>query len=214
MSTENDKLRACKKISGNIGEWSEIYVFFKLLAEGKLFAADDELNKLEGEYYPIIKIIRTEDKNIYKDKEYYTGTNVEIYSDSKLIAKIPASEFEREAAFLYEQLKLQKGSSLSIEKTQNFMKEIHVYKLKAPSVDKTDIKIKLKDIQHTGYQPTVGFSIKSYIGRKPTLLNTSEHTYFIYKVFDISEENVNNINKIWQTNSQLLLTSLSNSFKK
>ena len=67
MSTENDKLRACKKISGNIGEWSEIYVFFKLLAEGKLFAADDELNKLEGEYYPIIKIIRTEDKNIYKD---------------------------------------------------------------------------------------------------------------------------------------------------
>lgn len=199
MPAENDESKAYKKISGNIGEWSEVYVFFKLLAEGKLFAADDELNRLEGEYYPIIKIIRTEDKNIYRDREYYTGTNIRIYSDSKLIAKIPSSEFEKEAAFLYEQLKLQKGPSLSIEKTQNFIKKIYVYKLKAPSVDKTDIKIKLKDI-HTGYRPTVGFSIKSYIGSKPTLLNTSEHTSFIYKVFDISEENANNINKIDSSN--------------
>lgn len=199
MLTENSEMRADKKISGNIGEWSEIYVFFKLLADGRLFAADDALNKLEGEYYPIIKIIRTEDRNVRKNKEYYTGSNVEIYSDGRLVTKIPSSEFEKEALFLYEQLKLQSGSSLSIEKTESFMREIYVYKLKAPSIDKTDIKIKLNDI-HTGYQPTVGFSIKSYIGNKPTLLNTSEHTAFIYKVLDISEESANNVNKIDSNN--------------
>ena len=177
MPTANNETD--KRISGNKGEWSEVYVFFKLLAERKLFAADSELNRLkDGSYYPIVKIIRTEDKNICKTREYCTGTNVEIYSENKLVAEIPSEKFDQEAKFLYEQLKVQKGASLSIEKTQNFMKEVYVYKLKAPSVDKTDIKIELKDI-HTGCWSTVGFSIKSYIGKKPTLLNASEHTSFI-----------------------------------
>ncbi|MDU4854253.1 MAG: HpaII family restriction endonuclease, partial [Clostridioides difficile] len=37
-------------ISGNKGEWSEIYVLFKLLADGKIYAADSELNKLHDIY--------------------------------------------------------------------------------------------------------------------------------------------------------------------
>ena len=32
----------------NKGEWSEVYVFLKLLAEGKLYAADKDLKKIEG----------------------------------------------------------------------------------------------------------------------------------------------------------------------
>jgi type II restriction enzyme len=31
----------------NKGEWSEVYVFLKLLAEGKLYAADKDLKKIE-----------------------------------------------------------------------------------------------------------------------------------------------------------------------
>jgi len=30
----------------NKGEWSEVYVFLKLLAEGKLYAADKDLNRM------------------------------------------------------------------------------------------------------------------------------------------------------------------------
>ena len=33
-------------LSGNRGEWSEIYVLLRLLADGKVYAADGELNKL------------------------------------------------------------------------------------------------------------------------------------------------------------------------
>jgi hypothetical protein len=47
-------------LSGNKGEWSEIYVFLKLLAEGKLNAADADLNAISSIYYPIIKILRQE----------------------------------------------------------------------------------------------------------------------------------------------------------
>ena len=30
-------------LKGNKGEWSEIYVFLKLLADGKLYSADENL---------------------------------------------------------------------------------------------------------------------------------------------------------------------------
>ena len=45
-------------MKGNIGDWSEVYVFLKLLSEGKLNAADSNLNAIPNVYYPIIKIIR------------------------------------------------------------------------------------------------------------------------------------------------------------
>jgi type II restriction enzyme len=38
----------------NKGEWSEVYVFLKLLAEGKLYAADKDLKKIEDIYYVIV----------------------------------------------------------------------------------------------------------------------------------------------------------------
>ena len=48
------------KLSGNKGEWSEIYVFLRLLEVGKLYAADADLNKMDDVFYNIINIVRTE----------------------------------------------------------------------------------------------------------------------------------------------------------
>lgn len=48
------------KLSGNKGEWSEIYAFLRLLEIKKLYAADAELNKKDDMFYNIINIIRTE----------------------------------------------------------------------------------------------------------------------------------------------------------
>ena len=44
------------KLSGNKGEWSEIYVFLRLLEVGKLYAADADLNKMDDVFYNIINI--------------------------------------------------------------------------------------------------------------------------------------------------------------
>ena len=48
------------KLSGNKGEWSEIYAFLRLLEIKKLYAADAELNKKDNMFYNIINIIHTE----------------------------------------------------------------------------------------------------------------------------------------------------------
>lgn len=52
----------------NIGEWSEIYAFFKLLADGKLYCGDGQLNRYDEKYYPILEIFRNDDpdRNTYR----------------------------------------------------------------------------------------------------------------------------------------------------
>ena len=47
---------------GNKGEWSEIYVFLRLLEAGKLYAADKSLNKIDSVFYDVLRIDNT--KNI------------------------------------------------------------------------------------------------------------------------------------------------------
>ncbi len=52
----------------NKGEWSEIYAFFKLLADGKLYCGDGKLNRYDEHRYPILEIFRNDnpDRNTYK----------------------------------------------------------------------------------------------------------------------------------------------------
>ena len=47
-------------LTGNKGEWSEIYTLLKLLGEGKVYAGDQNLNKIQDLFYPIIMILRQE----------------------------------------------------------------------------------------------------------------------------------------------------------
>lgn len=56
------------KLSGNKGEWSELYVLLKLLSTGELYAADEKLQKIKDVYYPILKIIRQEDEMVLEYK--------------------------------------------------------------------------------------------------------------------------------------------------
>ena len=53
-------------ITGNKGEWSEAYVLLRLLAQGKMYAADENLEQIDSMYFPIIKILREE----IKDRKY------------------------------------------------------------------------------------------------------------------------------------------------
>ena len=45
------------KMSGNKGEWSELYAFMKLLSQGRVYAANEKVEKIEDVYYPISDLI-------------------------------------------------------------------------------------------------------------------------------------------------------------
>ena len=73
-------------IKGNKGEWSEFYTFVKLLAEGKIYAADKDLNKNESIFYLILKIIRGEQE----DLDYVRGKTISIQKgDGTIISDVP-----------------------------------------------------------------------------------------------------------------------------
>lgn len=53
--SENNNAKQIIKFSGNKGEWSEIYIFLKLLVDGKLYAADRKMNRLPNTYLDVKK---------------------------------------------------------------------------------------------------------------------------------------------------------------
>ncbi|PTJ49458.1 hypothetical protein BU019_12790, partial [Staphylococcus simulans] len=68
-------------IKGNKGEWSEIYTLLKLLSEGKMYSADENLEKLSDKYFPILEVIRKENNDIIKF--VVNENNKEFKSDDK-----------------------------------------------------------------------------------------------------------------------------------
>lgn len=45
-------------ITGNKGEWSEIYTLLKVIADKHLYGGNSDLNKIENLIFPIIRILR------------------------------------------------------------------------------------------------------------------------------------------------------------
>jgi len=191
-------------LKGNKGEWSEIYVFLKLLGEGKLDIADENLKPFQGIYYDIIKIIREEIAG--KKMDYLCGTDIVIADvrSSKEISRIPSAEFLRRSKSLYSAIVSNSSPSFSDAATEQFLNSINVNKLKETSKQKRDITIKVHDHQ-TSMDPILGFSIKSNLGALPTLLNPSEATNFIFfvKGASLSINNIKGVNSIESKNKLL-----------
>lgn len=179
--------------SANKGEWSELYAFIKLLRDGKIYAADENVQRLENIYFPIIKLIREENNDIV---DYYTGRIIKIYADDVLIDEIENQELDNPVNILYKKI-FDGGEdrTFRIEEAEKIMETLHLTKIKAPSKDKKDLTIQIHDI-NTGYEPIVGFSVKSDIGSAPTLLNAGKNTRFTYKIYGIDDNDMHEINSI------------------
>lgn len=156
------------RMSGNKGEWSELYAFMKLLSQGRVYAANEKVEKIDEVYYPILKIMREETKGEVVD--YVIHDNqicVEIQSNK--IISVDRTEMENQANKLIKEIASHSGS-FELEEIAKFANGIKVTKIKAPSTDTTDISMQIEDI-HTNFIRNVGFSIKSEVGNPPTLLN-------------------------------------------
>ena len=182
-------------ISGNKGEWSEIYTLFKLLGEGKVYVGDADMNKL-ALYYPILNVIREESKK-YEYKPNVDQNIVVIDEDGNEFARISMNKFLEESSKLLNEIKAASDRSFEIPETENFMTEIGCSKLKAPSKDKADIHIVIHDLR-TNMTPLLGFSIKSQLGSASTLLNAGTPTNITYKIVgkELSDGDIEEINAI------------------
>lgn len=182
-------------IKGNKGEWSELYVLLYLLGTGKLYAANEQVQRMQDVYFPILKIFREDAQHGKVDYLIQNEKEIEIQINGETSCRIPVDVFQKEAEHLYQAIELGANRAFPIDRTEAFMRRIMAYRLAAPSTDKTDITLQVHDI-HTGYEPIMGFSIKSELGNPPTLLNASGATNFVYEVFGITDDDMERINEI------------------
>ena len=90
--------------SKNKGDWSEFYALLYLLGTKKLYAADEDLEKLEELFFPILNIMRNEkqiDNSMRRIDFVVKDDNlIEVYVDSVLSETRDSGEFADEAAAL------------------------------------------------------------------------------------------------------------------
>lgn len=183
-------------MKGNKGEWSEIYTLLKLLGDKKLHLGDVNVKKLEGAFYPILKILRKESDGTY---EFAIKNDLVFVSNqAKILLRIPVIEFKNKALLVLTKIKQNKKTTFVVPDIEPFLQKIHCKGLKATSDKKTDITIIIHDYR-TSQQPTLGFSIKSQLGSPSSLVNAGQTTNFIYRITHLSLNlaeitEINNIN--------------------
>lgn len=167
--------------SGNKGEWSEIYVFLRLLDTGRLNVADDDLRAIPDEFYKILEIIRKETSttNFYVRKDDTVSIRVTNDESGEVETfSFPIAVFAQKADELLNQMLT--TTDKKHQSVADFLKEIQVSSIKDVG-HKRDISIKIEDF-HNGMTQELGFSIKSFIGANSTLFNAGPGTNFIYRV--------------------------------
>lgn len=169
-------------LKGNIGDWSEPYALFKLIADGKLYLGGENFRKIDDIFYPILKVVRNE-KN--RDISFIKKDNIIHISDGILEFNIPITEFEKNAIICLNKIKTSKkglsNGPFEIPEIEDFINSFSLTSLKAKAKLKNDITVQIEDPK-TYIAPTLGFSVKSQLGSPSTLVNASDPTNFTYTI--------------------------------
>lgn len=188
-------------ITANKGEWAEFYALLKLLIEKGFNGVDSDLKQIPGLFFSVLQVHGNDDNLIY---ELSDRNNILITStsNSKLIANKVVKE--RLDSILNTIVNTEERT-FAIPEAEELMKEILCKKIKSSSSEKGDIKLVFEEPQ-TKQILTDYFSIKSFLAGKPTLLNASSHTIFTYNVLDLSSEQIEIINNIFNSKGSIDLT--------
>lgn len=182
-------------IKGNKGEWSELYVFTKLLAEGKLYQSDINLNRDEENYYEITKAYREESNSTL---EFERNSEVSIYridnTKRVLLGELSIDYFSGKAADILNGIINGKGKSFEIESVNDYIDETKIQKLTALVTSKSDIKLRIYD-HRLSKETDLGFSIKSLLGQDSTLFNTGPGNNFIFEIENNLKTSVDEFNR-------------------
>lgn len=179
---------------GNKGEWSEFYTFLKLLSEKNLNGADENLQKIQDIFYPVLKIIREETVG-RMDYEFVGDQKVRIIQAGTEVALVDSSDLKQKITEIFNIIKDNSETTFEIASADELMARFHAQRLNAGNSRKEDITLQIHD-RVTGAEPEVGFSIKSMLGAPSTLLNPSSATNFVYKISGLDSSKIDEINSI------------------
>ena len=160
-------------VRANKGEWTELYVLLKLIAEGKLVQSDMDLNPDNTNIYQVMKSYKSEQGYRLEFEREELGEEVKIH-----IFKVDNTQEELLNSYTYQELtkviedalsgiKDGKDRSFPISKLDPFLQSNQIKTAKANSGTKSDIRLKIYDYR-LAKDTDLGFSIKSLLGENAT----------------------------------------------
>jgi DNA (cytosine-5)-methyltransferase 1 len=178
----------------NKGEWSELYVFFKIILERNLNFCDKNGNLLK-DYITVIELGHKNSNIRYSiddRKVKFKSIDGSILSEAKLSDLISQEEISN----VLKELKEAEGSSFHLLSANQLIDRFEIKKFKGNSGSKGDVNLSFMHDGITVENDPIG--IKSDIGSPPTLLNASGATNFIFEVigFTGSIDEVNSLNPL------------------
>ena len=188
----------------NRGEWTEAYVFMRLLGEGRIYGASSELTKDDSTYIDIINIIRDEPDKMLIFERFIDAkiAYIKASKDGENIKVVTAPEFSEYARVLYDNIKTLTASRVTnIAEVQEYLESFGIDSPKANLSEsakekygaKTDVIITSEDsLDHT--RTTEGFSVKSHIGGSATLFNCSQTSGFTFEIVGCDERGMYELN--------------------
>jgi len=172
--------------SKNAGDWAELYVLLMTLSQGKLYAADGNLNLINQQFFPVISI-EMQKTGQTKDKPiaivYTVNINEQVINVNceGVDSHISMSTFKTEAQAFFNIISTRAGRSFQVPEISSMLEKLHNPITKQSSSKKADIHIVIHDVM-TGIQNEVGFSIKSKHSSPASLINASGQTLFQYNI--------------------------------
>lgn len=186
-------------LKGNKGEWSELYVIIKMLADGELLQANCDLSANAELKYSIIKVYKEEKDYMIEferssDSQITTSTSLD-----KTRLDNTVDEFKDLADKILYGIK-NSSNTFEIKNVISELNRLNIFKLKADTRSKVDVRARIYDFR-IAKETDLGFSIKSLLGAKSTLFNTGAGNNFRYRIDNFEEKD------IIQFNSETLLNT-------
>lgn len=182
------------KNTKNKGEWSELLVFLKCLIDRKIYFGDRFLTASKDKF----NITKVSNQNIDYDLFLNKENIIQIINKENKKRKVVYNTDEKLnrnlISILINKIQTSKGTfeMPEFQEVQSFL-GLEIIK-GGDSNQKQDINLSIQ-ANSIDYE-NQGFSIKSYLGSKATLLNASGNTNFIFKVNNISEKLIDHVNTI------------------
>ncbi len=186
---KNNEMKKTK----NKGEWSELLVFLKSLYHHKIYFGNDNLEPTDIS----LNVKKVSNQNSMKEYIISNDTSVTIFDkENALKREINLQDILNDSILNDIQSKILEGTqTFNIEEFELIKTKLGIDIIKGGnSIQKADIHLGF-DYNGLIYD-NEGFGIKSYLGSKPTLLNASSNTNFIFKVSNLSKKDIDVVNKI------------------
>jgi len=185
----------CMAETKNKGEWTELYSFLKILNDKKLMLADKKLNINKNvNYFNVTKVttLNIEESCYLLENDFVLVKN----ENTGVEKKIRVSDFLDSNVLKQLANSIKSGSrTFNIPKFDLIQDKLGISIVKGGnSNQKADIVLDINNNQIS--KEDEGFGIKSYLGSKPTLLNASGNTNFIFEILNLQKNNIDNINEI------------------